>query len=108
MSRLELQLRPVVVGRLFFFRGRSKRAKAARWSTATVSSLMMDVAWGVAGLAVPLVGLAADRVGLQATLTGMALLSCWALCSLPPSAPTAVVAADPSGDITHFRSDLTD
>ena len=84
MSRLELQLRPVVVGRLFFFRGRSKRAKAARRSTATVSSLMMDVAWGVAGLAVSLVGLAADRVGLQATLTGMALLPCWALCSLPP------------------------
>ena len=49
-----------------------------------MSSLMMDVAWGVAGLAVPLVGLAADRVGLQATLTGMALLPCWALCSLPP------------------------
>ena len=46
---------------------------------------MMDVAWGVAGLAVPLVGLAADRVGLQAALTGMALLPCWALCSRSPA-----------------------
>ena len=72
-----LRVRPVVVGRLFFFRGRSKRAKAARGGARPrCSSLMMDVAWGVAGLAVPLVGLAADRVGLQAVLTGMALLPC--------------------------------
>lgn len=37
-------------------------------SAGTVASLMMGVAWGTGGLAVPLVGLAADRVGLDAAL----------------------------------------
>jgi FSR family fosmidomycin resistance protein-like MFS transporter len=40
----------------------------------TVSSLMMGVAWGVAGMAVPLVGLAGDFVGLGPTLQVLALL----------------------------------
>jgi len=40
----------------------------------TVSSLMMGVAWGVAGMAVPLVGLAGDFVGLGSTLRVLALL----------------------------------
>jgi FSR family fosmidomycin resistance protein-like MFS transporter len=40
----------------------------------TVSSLMMGVAWGVAGMAVPVVGLAGDFVGLGPTLQVLALL----------------------------------
>jgi FSR family fosmidomycin resistance protein-like MFS transporter len=40
----------------------------------TVSSLMMGVAWGVAGMAVPLVGLAGDAVGLGPTLRVLAVL----------------------------------
>jgi MFS transporter, FSR family, fosmidomycin resistance protein len=43
-------------------------------SAATVSSLMLGVAWGVGGLAVPLVGLAGDHVGLPAALLVVALL----------------------------------
>ena len=30
----------------------------------TVSSLMLGVAWGVGGMAVPLIGLVGDRLGL--------------------------------------------
>jgi len=40
----------------------------------TVSSLMLGVAWGVGGLAVPLVGMAGDRVGLQPALLVVAVL----------------------------------
>ncbi len=40
----------------------------------TVSSLMLGVAWGVGGLAVPLVGMAGDHVGLQPALLVVALL----------------------------------
>jgi MFS transporter, FSR family, fosmidomycin resistance protein len=40
----------------------------------TVSSLMLGVAWGVGGLAVPLIGLAGDHVGLQPALLVVALL----------------------------------
>ncbi len=40
----------------------------------TVSSLMLGVAWGVGGLAVPLVGFAGDHVGLQPALLVVALL----------------------------------
>jgi MFS transporter, FSR family, fosmidomycin resistance protein len=43
-------------------------------ATGTVSSLMLGVAWGVGGLAVPLVGLLGDRVGLQPALLGLAVL----------------------------------
>ncbi|HSK10135.1 MAG TPA: MFS transporter, partial [Vicinamibacterales bacterium] len=43
-------------------------------ATGTVSSLMMGVAWGVGGMAVPLVGLAGDAVGLGPTLQVLALL----------------------------------
>jgi FSR family fosmidomycin resistance protein-like MFS transporter len=42
-------------------------------SAATVSSLMMGFAWGMGGLAVPLVGLLADYLGIERTLTLMAL-----------------------------------
>ena len=41
-------------------------------SAATVSSLMMGFAWGVGGLAIPLVGLVADRIGVEHALTVMA------------------------------------
>ncbi len=40
----------------------------------TVSSLMLGVAWGVGGLAVPLVGMAGDTVGLQPALLTLACL----------------------------------
>jgi FSR family fosmidomycin resistance protein-like MFS transporter len=43
-------------------------------ATGTVSSLMLGVAWGVGGMAVPLIGLFADRVGLSPTLQFLALL----------------------------------
>ena len=44
----------------------------------TVSSLMMGVAWGIGGMAVPLVGLGGEAIGLGPTLQALALL--------PPSA----------------------
>ena len=40
----------------------------------TVSSLMLGVAWGVGGLAVPVVGMVGDRVGLQPALLILAVL----------------------------------
>jgi len=43
-------------------------------ATGTVSSLMLGVAWGVGGLAVPLVGMAGDTVGLQPALLTLACL----------------------------------
>jgi FSR family fosmidomycin resistance protein-like MFS transporter len=43
-------------------------------ATGTVSSLMLGVAWGVGGLAVPLVGMAGDSVGLQPALMTLACL----------------------------------
>ena len=43
-------------------------------SAATVSSLMMGVAWGMGGLSVPFVGMLADRIGIEQTLTCMACL----------------------------------
>ena len=43
-------------------------------ATATVASLMMGVAWGIGGMAVPLVGIAGDAVGLAGALQGLALL----------------------------------
>jgi MFS transporter, FSR family, fosmidomycin resistance protein len=43
-------------------------------ATGTVSSLMLGVAWGVGGLAVPLVGVVGDRVGLWPAMIILALL----------------------------------
>ena len=43
-------------------------------NAATVSSLMMGVAWGTGGLSIPLVGMLADRIGIESALTGMACL----------------------------------
>lgn len=43
-------------------------------ATGTVSSLMLGVAWGVGGLAVPLVGMVGDAVGLRPALLILAAL----------------------------------
>jgi FSR family fosmidomycin resistance protein-like MFS transporter len=43
-------------------------------ATGTVSSLMLGVAWGVGGLAVPLVGMIGDAVGLQSALLMLGVL----------------------------------
>ncbi len=47
-------------------------------ATGTVSSLMLGVAWGVGGLAVPLVGMIGDAVGLQAALLILGVLPAFA------------------------------
>jgi len=53
-------------------------------SAATVSSLMMGVAWGTGGLTVPVVGALADRFGIEPTLTLLALVPlCGAACAWP-------------------------
>ena len=53
-------------------------------SAATVSSLMMGVAWGTGGLAVPVVGALADRFGIEPTLTWLALVPlAGAVCAWP-------------------------
>jgi FSR family fosmidomycin resistance protein-like MFS transporter len=43
-------------------------------ASGTVSSLMLGVAWGVGGMAVPLVGVAADAIGLAPALRVLAVL----------------------------------
>jgi FSR family fosmidomycin resistance protein-like MFS transporter len=75
-------------------------------SAATVSSLMMGVAWGTAGLIVPIVGLFGDRLDIQRTLTIMgclpllAALFAWPLPPVghvrAPSTPGAVGGAKPA------------
>jgi FSR family fosmidomycin resistance protein-like MFS transporter len=57
-------------------------------ATGTVSSLMMGVAWGVGGMAVPLVGLAGDSIGLGPTLQVLAVL---------PAVGALITLALPSG-----------
>jgi FSR family fosmidomycin resistance protein-like MFS transporter len=53
-------------------------------NAATVSSLMMGVAWGTGGLSAPFVGMLADRVGIQSALACMAVLPLvGALCVIP-------------------------
>ncbi len=58
-------------------------------SAATVSSLMMGVAWGSGGMLVPAAGRLADTFGLPATLTGLAFvpLAAAGLSLLLPLAP---------------------
>jgi MFS transporter, FSR family, fosmidomycin resistance protein len=64
-------------------------------SAGTVSSLMLGVAWGVGGMAVPLVGVAGDAIGLShallivAALPVLAALLTLALPSTPPHVATA-------------------
>jgi FSR family fosmidomycin resistance protein-like MFS transporter len=61
-------------------------------SAATVSSLMMGFAWGVGGLAVPLVGMAADRIGIERTLI---------LMSFMPLVGAVLALPLPAGRIAH-------
>jgi FSR family fosmidomycin resistance protein-like MFS transporter len=61
-------------------------------ATGIVSSLMLGVAWGAAGLAVPLVGLAADALGLPRALQWVAWLPAVAAALtllLPADSPDA-------------------
>lgn len=79
-------------------------------SAATVSSLMMGVAWGTGGMLVPVTGMLADAIGLPSTLTMLAAvpLIAAALSTQLPSAPPLpmhvepvevnVAAIDPSAD----------
>lgn len=64
-------------------------------SAATVSSLMMGFAWGMGGLAVPLVGMVADRFGIERALIAMSVLPLVAALlavSLPSRKPAHVAA----------------
>jgi FSR family fosmidomycin resistance protein-like MFS transporter len=79
-------------------------------SAATVSSLMMGVAWGTGGMLVPVTGMLADALGLPVTLTLMAALPFVAAAlalRLPPAPPLPmhvepvevnVAAVDPVDD----------
>jgi len=73
----------------------------APFSAGTVSSLMMGVAWGTGGLAVPLVGLMADRIGIESALTWLGVVPIVAaLCAwpLPPRpGPVRPTTATPAG-----------
>jgi FSR family fosmidomycin resistance protein-like MFS transporter len=78
-------------------------------SAATVSSLMMGFAWGVGGLAAPLVGMAADRIGIENTLTLMAfmpLIAAALALPLPASRPAHVTAR--ASDVARSESTGTD
>ena len=84
-------------------------------SAATVSSLMMGVAWGTGGMLVPVTGMVGDALGLPTTLTMLALLPLCAagLATRLPAAPPLpmhvepvevnVAAIDPSADDEAFR-----
>jgi FSR family fosmidomycin resistance protein-like MFS transporter len=67
-------------------------------SGATVSSLMMGVAWGTGGLLVPFIGRLADRIGIPTTLTLMALVPlAGALCAIPlPDLHRKPIEAEPA------------
>ena len=78
-------------------------------SAATVSSLMMGFAWGVGGLAAPLVGMTADRIGIERTLILMSFMpTVAAALALPlPASHTAHVTARAS-DVATSESTGTD
>jgi FSR family fosmidomycin resistance protein-like MFS transporter len=77
-------------------------------SAATVSSLMMGFAWGVGGLAVPLVGMVADRIGIERTLMAMSFMPLVAAAlALPLPSRTAHASARAS-DIATSESSGTD
>jgi FSR family fosmidomycin resistance protein-like MFS transporter len=67
-------------------------------SAATVSSLMMGVAWGTGGLLVPVIGTLADRIGIDMTLSIVSVLpAIAALCATPlPALPGQHVAPRPA------------
>ena len=66
-------------------------------SAATVSSLMMGVAWGSGGMLVPLTGWMADALGLPMTLTMLAVVpvGAAAVATLLPPAPPLPMHVDP-------------
>lgn len=66
-------------------------------ATGTVSSLMMGVAWGVGGMAVPLVGVAGDTIGLTPALQVLAVL---------PAVAGLITLALPSGAAHPDEGDL--
>ena len=68
-------------------------------SAATVSSLMMGFAWGVGGLAAPLVGMVADRIGLERTLM---------LISFTPLIAAALALPLPAARTTHISARASD
>ena len=77
-------------------------------SAATVSSLMMGFAWGVGGLAAPLVGMIADAIGIERTLTLMSFTPLVAAAlALPLPARTAHATARAS-DVATVESAGTD
>ena len=77
-------------------------------SAATVSSLMMGFAWGVGGLAVPLVGMVADRIGIERTLMAMSFMPLVAAAlALPLPSRTAHASARAS-DVATSESSGTD
>ena len=77
-------------------------------SAATVSSLMMGFAWGMGGLAAPLVGMTADHLGIERTLMVMSvtpLLAAGLALPLPARAPHATARAS---DLATVESTGTD
>jgi len=68
-------------------------------SAATVSSLMMGFAWGVGGLAAPLVGMVADRIGIERTLM---------LMSFTPLIAAALALPLPAARTTHITARASD
>ena len=68
-------------------------------SAATVSSLMMGFAWGVGGLAAPLVGMVADRIGIERTLM---------LISFTPLIAAALALPLPAARTTHITARASD
>ena len=78
-------------------------------SAATVSSLMMGFAWGMGGLAAPLVGMTADRIGIERTLTLMSFMPLVAAAlALPLPATRGAHATARASDVATSESSGTD
>ena len=78
-------------------------------SAATVSSLMMGFAWGMGGLAAPLVGMTADRIGIERTLMLMSFMPLVAAAlALPLPATHTGHATARASDVATSESSGTD
>jgi MFS transporter, FSR family, fosmidomycin resistance protein len=77
-------------------------------SAATVSSLMMGFAWGMGGLAAPLVGTVADRIGIAPTLTLMSFTPLVAAALALPLPARAAHASARASDVATVESAGTD
>ena len=74
-------------------------------SAATVSSLMMGFAWGMGGLAAPLVGMTADRIGIERTLMLMSFMPLVAAAlALPLPATRTAHATARASDVATSES----